>query len=115
MGDVAAIEVAGVPLAEFDVPPFVLPTSASRRFFASSLLSFARGYFTAKPVVRDERCQGCWVCVEHCPAEAMSRDGERPTIDYDHCVRCYCCQELCPHDAIALRQSWLARVFMGVG
>jgi len=56
------------------------------------------------------RCQGCWVCLEHCPSEAITRDGEISRIDYGKCVRCYCCQELCPHDAIDLRRPLVARL-----
>ncbi len=72
-------------------------------------MRFLQGRLVAKPALAAERCNGCWTCVEHCPAEALSKNGRRPVFDYGKCIRCYCCQELCPHDAIALQRPLLAR------
>jgi uncharacterized Fe-S center protein len=58
-------------------------------------------------------CKGCWVCIEHCPAEALSKNGRLPVFDNYKCICCYCCQELCPNDAIELRRPWLVRMLGG--
>ena len=45
-------------------------------------------------------CRGCGVCVEKCPAGALSFDGEgRVVWDGAKCVQCDTCIKVCPHDA----------------
>ncbi len=51
-------------------------------------------------------CAQCGVCVEQCPAQALS-PGETPRLDEKKCISCYCCYELCPHQAIELT-SWMS-------
>ena len=55
--------------------------------------------------VRGDLCAQCGVCVEQCPAQALS-PGEIPRLDEKKCISCYCCYELCPHQAIELT-SWM--------
>jgi ferredoxin len=113
VGALAQIEVLGEPLEAMRVADFQLASGSGMLFRPTGLLRFLQGRLVAKPVLVSERCQGCWVCLEHCPADAMSRNGRRPVFDYGKCVRCYCCQELCPHDAIKLRRPLLARMLGG--
>jgi heterodisulfide reductase subunit A-like polyferredoxin len=53
-----------------------------------------------------ERCMSCGtcifcdVCVERCPQEAITRDGEVFTIDTVKCTGCYTCVNVCPRGAI---------------
>ena len=45
-------------------------------------------------------CRGCGVCVEKCPAGALSRDAQGETVwDSARCVQCDTCIKVCPHDA----------------
>ena len=45
-------------------------------------------------------CRGCGLCVESCPAGALSRDGEGQIVwDSGKCLQCDTCIRLCPHDA----------------
>ena len=55
--------------------------------------------------VRGDLCAQCGVCVEHCPAQALS-SGEIPQLDEKKCISCYCCCELCPHQAFELTR-WM--------
>jgi uncharacterized protein (DUF362 family)/NAD-dependent dihydropyrimidine dehydrogenase PreA subunit len=55
--------------------------------------------------VRGDLCNQCGVCVEHCPAQALS-PGEVPRLDEKTCISCYCCYELCPRQAVELT-SWM--------
>ena len=112
-GDLAQIELLGEPLEAMRVSDFRLPSGPELFFRATGLLRFLQGRLVAKPMLVAERCQGCWVCVEHCPAEALSKNERQPTFDYGKCIYCYCCQELCPSDAIELRRPLLARMFGG--
>lgn len=68
-------------------------------------------FLTKKPVVRENKCVGCGICVDSCPVEgkAIHIDGIA-VYDYDKCIKCYCCQEMCPKDAITVKKSFLARV-----
>jgi formate hydrogenlyase subunit 6/NADH:ubiquinone oxidoreductase subunit I len=95
------------------VAGFRLPSGPAASLRATGLLRFLQGRLVAKPVLVAERCQGCWVCVEHCPAGALSKNERLPVFDYGKCIRCYCCQELCPNDAIKLRRPLLARMLGG--
>ncbi len=80
-------------------------------------------FLTKKPVVRENKCIGCGICVDSCPVEgkaihirkhsadeAAVRKGRGTAFyDYDKCIKCYCCQEMCPEDAITVKKSLLAR------
>ncbi|MCL5292952.1 MAG: DUF362 domain-containing protein [Actinobacteria bacterium] len=110
MGDLEQIDLLGEPLETMRVTGFQLPSGPAAFFRARGLLSFLQGRLVAKPALVTDRCKGCWVCIEHCPAEALSKNKRTPVFDYDKCIRCYCCQELCPNDAIELRRPLLARL-----
>ncbi|MBE6641515.1 MAG: DUF362 domain-containing protein [Ruminococcaceae bacterium] len=66
-----------------------------------------------KPVIDKDKCVGCGICVESCPAEKKAvtfKDGAKiPAYDYKLCIRCFCCQEMCPKHAISAKVSPLAR------
>jgi NAD-dependent dihydropyrimidine dehydrogenase PreA subunit len=51
-----------------------------------------------------ERCTGCGVCVEACPAGAIRLtkgvDGNHVEIDEERCQGCEACVEACPEEAI---------------
>lgn len=113
VGELSQIELLGQPLEAMRVADFQIPSGQAAAFRATGLLRFMQGRLVARPVIIVERCQGCWVCVDHCPAGAMSKNEQYPTIDYDKCIRCYCCQELCPSDAIKLKRPLLARMLGG--
>ena len=113
VGDLSQIELLGEPLEAMRVADFQIPSGPELFFRATGLLRFLQNRLVAKPVLVAERCQGCWVCLEHCPAGALSKDGRLPVFDYGKCICCYCCQELCPNDAISLRRPLLARILGG--
>jgi len=111
IGDVTGIEILGEPLGAMRIDGFEWPVGAGPSRRIEGVFSFLRGRLVAKPVVVPDKCEGCWVCMESCPPEAISKDGRVPVFDYGKCIHCYCCQELCPSDAIRLRQPFLRRFF----
>ena len=45
-------------------------------------------------------CENCGLCLDKCPARALSRDGDgRVRWDPALCVQCDSCIRVCPHDA----------------
>jgi len=49
--------------------------------------------------VDTEKCRGCGVCVNVCPAGAISLKDDKAVIS-DKCVDCGRCVQVCPADAI---------------
>jgi len=52
------------------------------------------------PWVKEEDCVGCGICVEECPADAISMENEKAHIDMDFCIRCGICHDVCPQEAV---------------
>ena len=46
------------------------------------------------------RCNGCGTCLDACPQEAISLEGNRADINHSLCIECGICLELCPRGAI---------------
>lgn len=73
-------------------------------------------FLQKKPVVRENKCIGCGICVDSCPVEGKAihvmkgRSKRIAQYDYDKCIKCYCCQEMCPENAITVKKSLLARI-----
>ena len=45
-------------------------------------------------------CTGCGNCVEHCPADAITMNGDKAVIDEELCIGCAQCISVCDYDAI---------------
>ncbi|MCZ2809722.1 MAG: 4Fe-4S binding protein [Candidatus Bathyarchaeota archaeon] len=55
-----------------------------------------------------DKCDGCGVCVEMCPMDALRLDeGEKAYVKYDECWYCGCCELECPRKAVKLRLPYL--------
>lgn len=55
-----------------------------------------------RPRIDSEACDLCETCLEHCPAEAISLDGDVMVIDTDVCIGCGECLAMCPQGATAI-------------
>ena len=54
--------------------------------------------------VDEIECTACGMCVDICPVEAISLDGENPArVDNQGCIGCGLCASVCPTDAISLK------------
>jgi ferredoxin len=109
-GRSADLEALGTSLPEVRVPDFHAPQagSADVRLTPPGVRRWLEAQFVASPRA-GERCTGCGVCAENCPAEAIRIENRRAQMDLGRCIRCYCCHEFCPQHAIELRRSALAR------
>ena len=109
-GDVAGVDVLGVPLEEAMVPdfrPHEAVASAERATMPAIIRRLLAKQLVADPQI-GPKCTGCGTCVTTCPTGAATMNGERATIDLSQCIRCYCCHEMCPDKAVVLKRSLLA-------
>lgn len=107
--DLKKIQLLGDDLAKLRISDWKLPPRSPVRMLAATFaMSALNDALNSKPAVVSDKCTACRICIEHCPAEAMTLN-KTTVIDYDKCIRCYCCQELCPEGAIILKQGWLGR------
>ena len=55
------------------------------------------------PIIDQARCDGCGLCVEHCPTGALAMQNGRPSLARpDLCSYCATCEDACPVQAIGL-------------
>jgi len=52
------------------------------------------------PWINKEMCVACGICVEECPAGAISISEAVAVINDDECIRCGHCHEVCPQEAV---------------
>lgn len=98
LGEVDNISVTGVNLQDvrrsFDMPPLGLSISTRLPMLKDKV-------FRKRPYLRfEDRCVICGRCVETCPREAISPEGDGPVFDERKCVSCLCCLEACPESAL---------------
>ncbi|MFH2112202.1 MAG: 4Fe-4S dicluster domain-containing protein [Candidatus Bathyarchaeota archaeon] len=64
---------------------------------------YVANWRVSKPVIRDEKCASCGLCVAYCPeASVTQEENHRPLIDYRFCKGCGICAYECPQEAIEM-------------
>jgi len=53
-------------------------------------------------IVDKETCTACESCIDSCPVEAISMNGEVAVVDAETCSDCGSCVDVCPVEAITL-------------
>ncbi|MFW5829586.1 MAG: ATP-binding protein, partial [Planctomycetota bacterium] len=53
-----------------------------------------------KARIHADRCRACGRCVVACRFDAITDDGQTPTVDEHACEGCGLCMRVCPHQAI---------------
>ena len=79
----------------FEMPP-AIPS------FKSFLLSYmTKTFFKKTPFLKHkERCIKCKLCVENCPIENITMEGDGIKIDKKECIGCMVCVESCKEGAL---------------
>lgn len=62
------------------------------------------GYFPFTPVVDQDTCSQCGICVENCPTGSIALD-DTISITVESCILCASCVKICPEDAISLTST----------
>jgi uncharacterized protein (DUF362 family)/Pyruvate/2-oxoacid:ferredoxin oxidoreductase delta subunit len=113
-GSLKDLEILGARLKEIKKPDW--QHSASRFNLTRLLPSWLNWllfpvikHLRVDPVIDDQLCQKCLICVRSCPAKTIFHRHNKVSIDLKNCFMCYCCHELCPYHAIKLKRSWLAK------
>lgn len=54
------------------------------------------------PVIDEDKCRSCWICVEKCPRKCMltTKPDKAAEIDYTKCISCTLCKKACPFGMI---------------
>ncbi|MEW6606593.1 MAG: DUF362 domain-containing protein [bacterium] len=59
----------------------------------------------AVPLVKAKNCQGCLICVDNCPGQAINVENKLPRIDKNKCLGCGECLVMCPNKVFNV--DWL--------
>jgi uncharacterized protein (DUF362 family)/Pyruvate/2-oxoacid:ferredoxin oxidoreductase delta subunit len=118
-GELGAVQVVGVPLAQAAVPDFTKPTHRLQGAVMKLVPGGAvRWLFdqvgTARPEVDGQKCILCGECVANCPAGALREEDGRITANHELCISCYCCTEVCRQRAVRMRRSFYGQLLRGV-
>lgn len=101
-GDPKKIAFAGETLDAVRVADFAQPKTA---VVNPVLYRLILGLTETVPEIDDGKCSRCRVCLQSCPAQAISEKDKRMAIDRSACIRCFCCAEVCPEQAVTPRRK----------
>jgi len=110
------VDIKKIPvIGEYTIlKDFKLPTTFVPGLTGVLLNRFLSNWLNCVPEIMEDICQGCGICVDHCPVDAMKMGETYPRADRKQCISCYCCQEMCPEGAIKLTGrafNWVRRTY----
>lgn len=65
-----------------------------------------------KPVIDYNKCIGCGICEQNCPAKVIEMKDGKPNIKLNDCIRCFCCHELCPEKVVEVKRPLLMKLII---
>ncbi len=96
------IFVAGTAQGPKDIPDTVAQASGAA---ARAIRLMNRGVIDVPPItafVDEDLCDGCALCIEHCPLEAISISDGLAVVNDSVCTGCGICIAYCPKEALDL-------------
>lgn len=51
--------------------------------------------------------EGCVICVDICPTQAIQIENGKPEVTDDFCIFCSTCEKACPNEAIQIHRDWI--------
>lgn len=66
---------------------------------------------TVSPIINREICKGCKVCLDYCPANAISVVSKKASINEIKCIGCGECILICPFHAIEIQWNESPDIF----
>ncbi len=115
LGDYDNIEIIGDDIKSFVNPKFNIDRDTIKKTEGNKL-KLMRKYIIRRPIINEEICKKCGICIDVCPVEGkavnwLNGDKSRPPVyDYDKCIRCYCCQEMCPYHVIDTKTPLIGKI-----
>ncbi len=110
------VEVVGCAIADVRTPDFVKPRNVALNIYdwwlPKPVAHWMNRAMKYKPGFRLERCKGCGVCANSCPAKAIEMRNGKPNLEISQCISCFCCHELCRFDAVDIRKPWPFRMII---
>jgi uncharacterized protein (DUF362 family)/NAD-dependent dihydropyrimidine dehydrogenase PreA subunit len=113
------VTIYGVDLNTIRIPDYQFPATVGGNglghmaWWQRPLIPLMRTGLSLTPRIIRERCVGCGICRDSCPAKTITIKGtqrKHAVINSDQCIRCYCCHELCPKKAVELQEGFVYRM-----
>ena len=113
VSDLACINMVGEKPEELLIKDFILPANTVISRIPQPLVKLIGRGIMVKPIVDRSKCNGCLICQDSCPVNAISMYGKEriPVFNYRLCIRCLCCYEICPFNAVIPQKNLLAKLY----
>ena len=115
LGSYENIEVIGDRVSSLINPHFDIDRETVKHTERNDF-KLLRKYIIRRPVIQEDICKKCGVCIEVCPVDGKAVNwlhgdhSKAPVYNYDTCIRCYCCQEMCPYDVIDTKTPFIGKI-----
>ena len=115
IGQLEEIDIVGEKLEDVRVVDFKLPHKEDVFDRIPNILKkFLKTHLTIHPVINQEECESCEMCIRACPMNYISSEDGKLKIDEHGCIQCLCCLEVCPKGAIDLIPGELLKIYNSI-